>query len=632
VDLKPNKPAFHSVVDLGLRDVGVKNDPRRLAADFGKMVVPLFALVFFSLYAICVVVGWTGADRWMFIVFALALTTGLVFLGVRMMSRSRVVAVKVTAGGANQATLLLLAPLPLVALTAVLTGDPLLIPIIALTGLMALSVWRGRGRAPQVLSTFRPHLAADEPVLGDGVGLLPGARGWDAAFRLVVATDRRLLVAGSPRSTAPFLLVDVPYERVSAFGIEWKYRGRIGVLSLTVEGVDDAPPETHVVTAIAPANLVSIALALQSHGVQADDPAAVSEAERGWQEALHRGESRERLLDRAAVNTREFDRGLWLLLGLAAFTFYLNPFGIGFGAARDEELAVLAGVPALCAICGYVSGTKSSLVYVAPLNLLACPVFFFEDARYAIAVLFVMSAVAAVGLWAGSALRGMRAGAVEAPAAIPPGRAARGSLRYTVSGPGLIRITGMMLAGMVALVASASAAGFELTSLRLAIDEATLRQVPVDGRSNLTGNATALTYTPGPDLHEFITDEPADDGPNDGARWELRSSFTKGYNALTLAHYVREPRLDDPAAVADFVAEKDREHNRLAGYRVSHTERVVDGRKGYVWEHSSGRGYWYYAAWFPQPVHSVRVECVARKQTARFKRLCAEAMGSLKFR
>ncbi|MDX6643611.1 MAG: hypothetical protein QOD76_1573, partial [Solirubrobacteraceae bacterium] len=51
----------------------------------------------------------------------------------------------------------------------------------------------------------------------------------------------------------------------------------------------------------------------------------------------------------------------------------------------------------------------------------------------------------------------------------------------------------------------------------------------------------------------------------------------------------------------------------------------------YVWNHGSERGYWYYAAWFPQPVHTVRVECIARNQRDRFKRLCAEAVGSLKF-
>jgi hypothetical protein len=64
---------------------------------------------------------------------------------------------------------------------------------------------------------------------------------------------------------------------------------------------------------------------------------------------------------------------------------------------------------------------------------------------------------------------------------------------------------------------------------------------------------------------------------------------------------------------------------------VTHTERVVDGRRGYVCDHGSPRRIWYFAAWVPEPVHSVRVECIARRETGRFKRLCAEAMGSLEF-
>ena len=184
---------------------------------------------------------------------------------------------------------------------------------------------------------------------------------------------------------------------------------------------------------------------------------------------------------------------------------------------------------------------------------------------------------------------------------------------------------------MLAVVVAAGVAGFELTSLRLGVDEATAKQVPVDGRSNLTGNTASLTYTPAPGLHEFVTDEHWDAGPNDGARWELRSPFAKGFNVVSLAHYIFEPRLDNPAAVREFLADKDREHTRGAGFRVTHTERVVDGRRGYVWNYGRPGRYWYYGVWFPQPVHSVRVECVARSQPRRFKRLCAEAVRSLKF-
>jgi len=278
-----------------------------------------------------------------------------------------------------------------------------------------------------------------------------------------------------------------------------------------------------------------------------------------------------------------------------------------------------------------VSGTTSSLAYLAPLNLLVSPAFFFANAGDVIGLMLVLSALATIGLWAGSALRGStapRLSVLPGSLATPP---ARGSLRHAISGLGLIRLSAMLLVAMVALVTTAAAAGFELTSVRLAVDEATAKRLPVDGRSNLTGNAASFTYTPGPDLREFVTDEPPLAGPDDGARWELRSSFTKGYNVITIGHYIVEPRLDDRAAVAGFLADKDRAHSRLAGFRVTHTERVVDGRKGYVWNHGSRDGYWSYAAWFPQPVHSVRVECVARKQTGRFKRLCAEAIRSLEF-
>jgi len=113
---------------------------------------------------------------------------------------------------------------------------------------------------------------------------------------------------------------------------------------------------------------------------------------------------------------------------------------------------VLLALPVLGAVCGYVSRTTSSLAYVAPLNLLVLPAFFFADASVVIGVMLALSALATAGLWAGSALRG-----AAGDAASQVQRAARGSLRYTLSG--------------------------------LAIDEATAKRLPVDGRSNLTGGA-----------------------------------------------------------------------------------------------------------------------------------------------
>jgi hypothetical protein len=610
------EPAFHSVVDLGLRDVGVKNKPRRLAAQFGKTSAGLVALLLVSLFAMCVIAGVTGAGAWLGFAFVLIWPVVIFVLAVRTVKRSPVVVVRVTGEGTNAATWLLIAPSLLVLPAAVVAGQPLLLPIMVFPLIMVVLVWRGRGRVPEVLRELRPLLADGEPVLGDGLGMVPRARRWRDGFRLVVATDRRLLVATSPRSAHGFLLVDVPYTRVSRFGMEWKYAGRAGVLSLDVAGAEGAPSETHVIASMSPANLLSIAQALQAHGVQTDDPAAVSEVERAWVEALQGEDTRRPLFDPTAMSTRGFDHGLWLLLAVSAVAFYALPAEVGFW--------VLPVVAALCLICGYVAGTRSSLAYIAPLNLLLSPLFFFVDASGVVALMLMISAVAAIGLSAGSALR-------RTPPASPRTRARRGSLRYAFSGPGLVRISGILVTLVLVLVATAAAAGFELTTLRLAVDEVTAKQLPADGRSNLTGGAAWLTYTPGPNLKEFVTDEDFGVGPNDGARWELRSSFTKGYNVVSLAHYIFEPRLDDPAAVAEFVAGKDREHSKSAGHPVTHTERVVDGRRGYVWTHVGRADYWLYSAWFPQPVHTVRVECVARKQTDRFKRLCAEAIRTLKF-
>jgi hypothetical protein len=580
-------------------------------------------LLVLSAMALCAVVAATGADAWVVVAFPLVWAAGIGALVLRTVKRSRPVVVAVSADGTNQATWFAIVPLVFLVAAALLVWEPLVIPLVVVHGLMSLVLWRARGRVPEVLSKVGDLLAPDESVLGDGVGLVRGARSRHDAFRLVIATDRRVLLAPSTKSTERFPLVDAPYRRVSRFGIEWRYRGRAGELSLTVDGVDGAPAETHVISSITPANLVSIAGALQAHGVEADDPVAVLEAERGWEDAKQRPESKERLLDRAAMSTREFDRGAWLLLGLFAVTFYVNPFDVGLGASR-QAVPVLLAVPVLCAICGYVSATRASLAYIAPLNLLVAPAFFFADASEVAVVMLVLSVLAAIGLWAGSALRRGAAGR-------PRPQAARGGLRYAISGVGLTRISGVLVAAVVALVVTASAAGFELSSLRLAVDGETSKQLRVDGRSNLAGNAASLTYTRAPDLQEFIIDEHWDGGPNDGARWELRSSSSKEYNVVSLAHYIFEPRLDDQAAIAGFLADKDREHTEGAGFRVTHSDRVVDGRKGYVWTYGERGRYWYYAAWFPQPVHSVRLECVARGQIDRFKRLCHEAVGSLKF-
>jgi hypothetical protein len=399
----------------------------------------------------------------------------------RMLKRSPVLVMRITADGRNQATWLAFVPVPFVLAAALVRWSPLVIPIAAMAIVTAWLHWRARGRVPEVVRTLQSALAAGEPVLGDGIGQAPGTRPRGDALRALAATDRRMLVAGRTG-----MLLDVPHGYISRFGIEWKLHGRMGTLSLTTGEV------TCTIAAITPANLLSIAQALRAHGVVADDPAVIDEAQRGWEEALRRGTDKQR--------------------------------------------------------------------------------------------------------------RGRRLG----------------------------RIAAVLVTLLAGLVVAASATGFELSSLPLAVQEATAKKLPVDGRSNLTGGAASLAYTAGPGLRELRTDEHWDAAPDDGARWELRSHFTKGYNVITLSHYVFA--LDDRAAVAAFVAAKDREQSRIAGFPVSHRGREVDGRTGYVWEYRSHRGYWQFAAWFPQPVHSVRVECIARAEADRFKRLCGEAMASLRFR
>jgi hypothetical protein len=58
----------------------------------------------------------------------------------------------------------------------------------------------------------------------------------------------------------------------------------------------------------------------------------------------------------------------------------------------------------------------------------------------------------------------------------------------------------------------------------------------------------------------------------------------------------------------------------------------IGRRRAYVWKHESRHGYWQYSAWFPQPVHTVRVECITKRKESQFKRLCAEAIRTLRFR
>jgi hypothetical protein len=313
------RPVFQSVLDLGLRDLGVRNEPRRLAAHFGKRSVPLLALAVIFAVVPCAVLRRLGADGSILVAFVLAWTAVVSALTLRNVKRAPVTVVRVTAEGLSPLAGLVMAPFALLVIIALLTRSFLLLPAVALHLTMLVALWRGRRRVPDLLRALRSWLASDETVVGDGIGVVPGARG-AGATRVVVATDRRLLMAAPAK---PLPVLDLPYADISRFGIEWTYRGRLGVLSLLARG------ETHVVRSIAPANLLSITRALQAHGVATDDPGAVPEAERAWEEAVRRDGSQPRLVSREGMRTRGFDQGLWLLLALCAVVFYVNPFASG---------------------------------------------------------------------------------------------------------------------------------------------------------------------------------------------------------------------------------------------------------------------------------------------------------------
>jgi hypothetical protein len=130
-----------------------------------------------------------------------------------------------------------MAPCALLVPIALLTRNFLLLPALALNVMMAVALWRGRRRVPDLLRALRSSLAWDETVLGDGLGVVPGTSG-PGSLRVVVATDRRLLMAGS---TAPLPVLALAYADVSRFGIEWTHRGRRQAL-VTRRGRDACGP------------------------------------------------------------------------------------------------------------------------------------------------------------------------------------------------------------------------------------------------------------------------------------------------------------------------------------------------------------------------------------------------------
>ena len=92
--------------------------------------------------------------------------------------------VKVGAGGANQATWLLLAHAVLVVLRFALIRNPLLIPpAVLILAMTALGWQRPRARAAELVGELRARLAAGEAVLGDGMGIAAAPSAAQAACR-----------------------------------------------------------------------------------------------------------------------------------------------------------------------------------------------------------------------------------------------------------------------------------------------------------------------------------------------------------------------------------------------------------------------------------------------------------------
>src|SRR5687768_8764977 len=158
-----SRRAIQSVVDLGLRDVGVRNEPRRFAVHFAKWFVPLAALIALSIAALCAVVIKTDVGAASAVAaFMVMWTVGGFLVAVQMARRSPPMVIKIRADGANQAAGLMIVPSLLLALGGVLLGHLLALPLLVLTVLMVLVVWRARGRIPDMLRRLQPLLASGE--------------------------------------------------------------------------------------------------------------------------------------------------------------------------------------------------------------------------------------------------------------------------------------------------------------------------------------------------------------------------------------------------------------------------------------------------------------------------------------
>ena len=104
------KPAFQSVLDLGLRDVGVSNQPRRIAARLGRFMPAIVVLAVLFAVVPCAVLRRTGAGDATVALFAFAWAAIVLAIAHRFVTGTPLAVVRVTADGRNQMRGLALAP------------------------------------------------------------------------------------------------------------------------------------------------------------------------------------------------------------------------------------------------------------------------------------------------------------------------------------------------------------------------------------------------------------------------------------------------------------------------------------------------------------------------------------------
>src|SRR3954470_20400695 len=109
------KPAFQSVVDLGLRDVGVRNQPRRFAARLGWFMPGIVALALIGAVAGCVLLSGLGAGRGALLGFSALWTLSRFALALRFVSGAPIAVVRARAHGRNQLLMIAHGPTVLLA-------------------------------------------------------------------------------------------------------------------------------------------------------------------------------------------------------------------------------------------------------------------------------------------------------------------------------------------------------------------------------------------------------------------------------------------------------------------------------------------------------------------------------------